>query len=230
MIVAVDQLVWRPAVAWAQKFRVEETAASGGAASWVLDLLRRSRVCRRLAGIVRHARSRSSERRRTAAADANAPAAGATRRAPARCAPLGSGWSAPASLRAGRLGRACISSRLLAASAAARLAATRRRPRPHASCARCGAGARRPLDGAGRHLDRPLAAPRRACCSRSSRSPPPSPRPCSSRSSRLRSSPLHVPFTWGCVALMLLGAQWYILFNVLAGASAMPARPARGRR
>ncbi len=34
---------------------------------------------------------------------------------------------------------------------------------------------------------------------------------------------LHVPFTAGCIALMLLGAQWYILFNVIAGASAIPA-------
>src|SRR5205823_8346526 len=33
---------------------------------------------------------------------------------------------------------------------------------------------------------------------------------------------LHIPFTMGCVALMLLGAQWYILFNVIAGASAIP--------
>jgi NitT/TauT family transport system permease protein len=33
---------------------------------------------------------------------------------------------------------------------------------------------------------------------------------------------LRIPFSWGCVALMLLGAQWYILFNVLAGAMAMP--------
>ncbi|MDB5174860.1 MAG: transporter permease subunit, partial [Phycisphaerales bacterium] len=33
---------------------------------------------------------------------------------------------------------------------------------------------------------------------------------------------LDVPFTAGCVALMLLGAQWYILFNVIAGASAIP--------
>src|SRR5262249_29941304 len=31
-----------------------------------------------------------------------------------------------------------------------------------------------------------------------------------------------VGFAWGCVALMLLGAQWYILFNVLAGAMAIP--------
>jgi NitT/TauT family transport system permease protein len=34
---------------------------------------------------------------------------------------------------------------------------------------------------------------------------------------------LRVPFTAGCVALMLLGAQWYILFNVIAGATAIPA-------
>jgi NitT/TauT family transport system permease protein len=34
---------------------------------------------------------------------------------------------------------------------------------------------------------------------------------------------LHVPFNVGCVGLMLLGAQWYILFNVIAGATAIPA-------
>ncbi|HWB52631.1 MAG TPA: ABC transporter permease subunit, partial [Tepidisphaeraceae bacterium] len=34
---------------------------------------------------------------------------------------------------------------------------------------------------------------------------------------------LHIPFTIGCIALMLLGAQWYILFNVIAGATAIPA-------
>ncbi len=33
----------------------------------------------------------------------------------------------------------------------------------------------------------------------------------------------HIPFSFGCVVLMLLGAQWYILFNVIAGASAIPA-------
>jgi NitT/TauT family transport system permease protein len=34
---------------------------------------------------------------------------------------------------------------------------------------------------------------------------------------------LHIPFTAGCVALMLMGAQWYILFNVIAGAMAIPS-------
>jgi NitT/TauT family transport system permease protein len=34
---------------------------------------------------------------------------------------------------------------------------------------------------------------------------------------------LHVNFNIGCVLLMLLGTQWYILFNVIAGASSIPA-------
>jgi NitT/TauT family transport system permease protein len=32
-----------------------------------------------------------------------------------------------------------------------------------------------------------------------------------------------IPLTWGCIVLMLLGTQWYILFNVIAGAMAVPA-------
>jgi NitT/TauT family transport system permease protein len=33
---------------------------------------------------------------------------------------------------------------------------------------------------------------------------------------------LHIPFSIGCVALMLLGTQWYTLFNVIGGAIAIP--------
>ena len=32
-----------------------------------------------------------------------------------------------------------------------------------------------------------------------------------------------VPLNWGSIALMLLGAQWYILFNVIAGSMAIPS-------
>ncbi|HEY2761518.1 MAG TPA: ABC transporter permease subunit, partial [Pirellulales bacterium] len=32
-----------------------------------------------------------------------------------------------------------------------------------------------------------------------------------------------IPLTWGCIVLMLMGTQWYILFNVIAGAMAVPA-------
>jgi NitT/TauT family transport system permease protein len=34
---------------------------------------------------------------------------------------------------------------------------------------------------------------------------------------------LGISLNWGSVALMLLGAQWYILFNVIAGAMAIPS-------
>ena len=33
---------------------------------------------------------------------------------------------------------------------------------------------------------------------------------------------LGVPLDYGAILLMMLGAQWYILFNVIAGASAIP--------
>lgn len=32
----------------------------------------------------------------------------------------------------------------------------------------------------------------------------------------------HINFEWGSIALMMLGTQWYILFNVIAGAMAIP--------
>jgi NitT/TauT family transport system permease protein len=46
MIVALDQFVWRPVVAWAQKFRVEEGGAQEETTSWFLNWLRRSRLLR----------------------------------------------------------------------------------------------------------------------------------------------------------------------------------------
>ena len=44
MIVLLDQLLWRPLVAWAQKFRTEEGSAGEAPTSWFLDLLRKSRL------------------------------------------------------------------------------------------------------------------------------------------------------------------------------------------
>ena len=38
MIVALDQLLWRPVVAWAKKFRVEEGGAQEETTSWFLEL------------------------------------------------------------------------------------------------------------------------------------------------------------------------------------------------
>jgi NitT/TauT family transport system permease protein len=44
MIVVLDQLLWRPVVVWAQKFRVEEGAEEQIASSWFYDWLRRSNL------------------------------------------------------------------------------------------------------------------------------------------------------------------------------------------
>jgi NitT/TauT family transport system permease protein len=48
VIIAYDQLLFRPIVAWADKFRFEQTASSEAPTSWVLDLFRRTRALRAL--------------------------------------------------------------------------------------------------------------------------------------------------------------------------------------
>lgn len=44
VIILYDQLLFRPLVAWADKFRFETTASAEQPTSWMLDLMRRSRV------------------------------------------------------------------------------------------------------------------------------------------------------------------------------------------
>jgi NitT/TauT family transport system permease protein len=44
VIVAMDQLIWRPVIAWAEKFKLEQVEGGQVAHSAVLDLLRKSRV------------------------------------------------------------------------------------------------------------------------------------------------------------------------------------------
>ncbi len=48
MIVAVDQLFWRPIVAWSQKFKNEQTEAGEIPKSWVFDIFKRARFVRLL--------------------------------------------------------------------------------------------------------------------------------------------------------------------------------------
>jgi NitT/TauT family transport system permease protein len=47
MVVSLDQLLWRPMVAWAQKFRVEEGGGGEVASSWFLEWLQRSHLLSR---------------------------------------------------------------------------------------------------------------------------------------------------------------------------------------
>ena len=48
VIIAYDQLLFRPVVAWADKFRFEQTASAIEPSSWMLDLFRRTRALRAL--------------------------------------------------------------------------------------------------------------------------------------------------------------------------------------
>ena len=55
VILIYDQLIFRPIVAWTDKFRFEMTAAQARPRSWVYDLVRRTRLLRKLAGLVEFA-------------------------------------------------------------------------------------------------------------------------------------------------------------------------------
>src|ERR1700758_3083079 len=48
VIIAYDQFLFRPIVAWADKFRFEQTASGNPPTSWMLDLFRRTRALRAL--------------------------------------------------------------------------------------------------------------------------------------------------------------------------------------
>jgi NitT/TauT family transport system permease protein len=57
VILIYDQLVFRPIVAWSDKFRAEQTAATDRPRSWAYDLVRRTRLLRAIAGAWREASS-----------------------------------------------------------------------------------------------------------------------------------------------------------------------------
>jgi NitT/TauT family transport system permease protein len=70
VILAYDQLLFRPIVAWADKFRFEQTAAQHRPQSWVYDLVRRGRLVQRIFApiawaLTRHKPRLSRNRRRS---------------------------------------------------------------------------------------------------------------------------------------------------------------------
>ena len=48
LIVVLDQIVWRPVIAWAEKFKFEQVESAEVPESWFLELLERSRLLRRI--------------------------------------------------------------------------------------------------------------------------------------------------------------------------------------
>lgn len=212
MIVVVDQLVWRPALAWAQKFKLEDTEADVGATSWVLDVLRRSRAV---------AWAERQAARLTALFESHAAAAPTSAGAAGGVAPR---------LLGAAVGLACAALALfgaahllallhqLTAAEWQRLAAALGLTflRTYAALA-IGALWTVPvaiwigLSPARTRILQPIIQVAAAY-----------PAPMIFPLVTLATLAAGIPFAWGCVALMLLGSQWYILFNVLAGAGAMP--------
>jgi len=215
MILAVDQLLWKPLVAWSQRFRLEEIAGAEPPRSWVLDLLRRSWLARRL---------------RQARRDAEA-------RIPAKPAPAESAVASGAG--AGGLFRRVLMTVFAVAAAAAAVAGAYRlvallvRVPGHEWLLLAGALGATFLRTFGALLLGALwCVPAGIMIGRS---------PTWSRRLQpvvqlVASFPapmlfplvtgfllgMTVPFSIIAAVLMLLGAQWYVLFNVLAGATAIP--------
>jgi NitT/TauT family transport system permease protein len=224
MIVAVDQLVWRPVMAWSQKFKIEETEAATVSSSWVLNLLRRSRLASWFKGWL------WQRTRRHAPAHAGAPLSKfgrSTEAVPARAGEASGVWLAITGWTTTLLFA------LLTAWGALRLAGLIRQVSPvqwltilhslgltflrTSAAVVIGAAWTVPVGiriGLSPRLSRifqPLIQVVAAF---------PAPMLFPLVTGALLA--LGVNFSWGCIALMLLGAQWYILFNVIAGAMAIP--------
>lgn len=215
MIVFLDQVIWRPVVVWAQRFRVEETAQADAPQSWLLKLLRRSRLLRWIE--LRMARRRHQRRphgtlvkkkRRhhgihwwslqrwgsnTAFALLMLIVIGAAFELLRFLTHLhGAQWWTLA--KAGGL----TLTRVLGATAIGTLWAVP-------------AGLAIGLSPRLSKLLQPVVQVAASF-----------PAPMLFPAVIVGLAYIHVGLNWGCVVLMLLGTQWYILFNVIAGAMAIP--------
>jgi NitT/TauT family transport system permease protein len=216
MIVLLDQLLWRPVVVWAQKFRFEEGGQVQAQTSWFLTWLRRSEILvmiqrwwqRLTAWVLPAARTPAPPRRRP-------------RLEPGRLAD----WVARTALVALLLGllygawnlvgllrqlpgeqwletvtaAACTLGRVLVSTALGTLWAV-------------------PVGlwiGMSARLSRVLQPVVQVLAS--------FPAPMLFPLVVAVLDFVGVPLDWGSILLMLMGTQWYILFNVMAGAMAIPA-------
>jgi NitT/TauT family transport system permease protein len=215
MIVAVDQLLWRPLVVWSQRFRNADIEGADAPESWALNVVRRSRFLRRIR--LRRRRSRP----RTLALTATPESAGAVRAGmgervraafvsglgvTALAAALLGGWKL-----VGLLARVPAGEWLVLAGA---LGATSVRTFSALALAVAWTLPIGILIGRSAVWSRRLQPVVQIVAS----FPAPMIFPIVTGGLLL----LRVPFGAIAAVLMLLGAQWYVLFNVLAGASAIP--------
>jgi len=223
MIVAVDQLFWRPIVVWSERFKMEETADADKAQSWVLDLLQHSRLWHWLL-------QRLMPRSDPVAAN---PVPASFERGPiplsyqlrppqqrqnSRAAIM---WTVVALLGALAVWGGWSITRLLIelpahgwVSAILALAASFGRTSAAVVLGAAWALPAGILIGLSPRWSQRVQPFVQVLAS--------FPAPMLFPMVTIALVALKVPFTIGCVTLMLLGTQWYILFNVIAGAMAIP--------
>lgn len=229
MIVVVDQIFWRPIVVWAQRFKLEEQATADKPESWMLRLLQSSRIFIWVRSLATTPRVERPRRGLTATAKlplrlllprGRGRRLGALLRGAARwllLAALGvvaawgawslvrlllelplhdpvnhEDWSAVALALLASFGRTTAAVLLGAAWALPAGILIGRSPKWSERL--------QPIIQVVASFPAPMLFPLVT----------------------ILLLALRIPFTIGCVALMLLGAQWYILFNVVAGAMAIP--------
>jgi NitT/TauT family transport system permease protein len=228
MIVFVDQVVWHPLVAWSQRFKVEEVTTGAEPKSWVLSLIRRSAPLREFLSAVDASRHsllmkgfQSAAARQMSFASADRRPSGKTLRTVLRFLLLGGlaalvivgGWyllrllgQLPLISSSGhddwRTVFEALGASFLRTTTAVLLGAAWTLP----------AGI---LIGLSPRWSARLQPIIQVMAS--------FPAPMLFPLVTILLAHLRVNFNIGCTALMLLGTQWYILFNVIAGASSIPA-------
>jgi NitT/TauT family transport system permease protein len=228
MIVFVDQVVWRPLVAWSQRFKVEEVTTSSEPSSWVLSLIRRSAPLREFLSWLDSTRRslvmagfHSPRGRQVSIAQADRPLAREFARTGLRFLLLGGlaalvawgGWSLMRLLvdlpliDSGGHGDwkrvfEALGASFLRTTTAVLLGAAWTLP------AGILIGLSPRWSGRLQPIIQVLAS---------------FPAPMLFPLVTILLAHLRIDFNVGCTALMLLGTQWYILFNVIAGASSIPA-------
>jgi NitT/TauT family transport system permease protein len=229
MIILLDQVLWRPVVVWAGKFRVEEGGRQEIASSWFLAWIRRSRLLRWIGRRIRRAGMEGSRR---AVPSIHASAHGTDRLPLAASSPAAKGGAG----RGGAILSILVFGLLVLALGYGGVRLTQLIV--HLPVARWGAI----LGMAGLTLVRVLAATALGTVwalpaglaiglsPRLSRALQPVvqvvasfPAPMLFPAVIALMAVFGIPLGWGSIVLMLLGTQWYILFNVIAGASAIPA-------
>jgi NitT/TauT family transport system permease protein len=216
MIVALDQLLWRPVVVWAQKFRLEEGGHLPPMSSWFLDWLRRSRL---IGGVQKWFQPSGPEEE--SSSESPSPADGRKPSHPEK-------W-------AGRLSLILLVGLIgILAFGAWRIIELLQQVSPEEwgeTVAACGWTLGRVLLATA--LGTVWALPAGLAIGLSPRLS----RVLQPVVQVLASFPAPMLFPlviaslawagvslgWGSILLMLLGTQWYILFNVVAGAMALPA-------